>query len=156
MRTIVALAAALIVVNGYTDECRATAAHLRPNILFIVIDNVGYGDLGCYGNKTNRTPAMDRLAAEGVRLTQFYCGCPSCTPSRGTLLTGRHSERTRLSWQLLPEQQLGIGLPLVERIIPADLKPLGYATGAFGKWNIGFGPGGRPTERGFDVFFGHA
>jgi arylsulfatase A-like enzyme len=156
LRAVVALAAVLFAVSVRTDESRAAAATERPNILFIVIDNVGYGDLGCYGNKTNRTPAMDRLAADGVRLTQFYCGCPSCTPSRGTLLTGRHSERTGLNWQLLPEQQLGVGLPLDERIIPADLKPLGYGTGAFGKWNIGFGPGGRPTERGFDAFFGHA
>jgi arylsulfatase A-like enzyme len=127
-----------------------------PNILLIVIDNVGYGDLGCYGNTTIRTANMDRLAAEGARLTQFYIGSPSCTPSRGALLTGRHPVRNGLNWQLKPEEQLGIGLPLGEKIIPAYLKPLGYATGAFGKWNIGFGPGGRPTERGFDQFFGHA
>ncbi|HEX4130941.1 MAG TPA: sulfatase-like hydrolase/transferase [Pirellulales bacterium] len=129
---------------------------LRPNILFIVVDNVGYGDLGCYGNTFNRTPRIDRLAVEGTRLTQFYCGSPTCTASRGALLTGRHPLRNGLNWQLKPEEQLGMGLPLDERMIPASLKPLGYATGAFGKWNIGFGPGGRPTERGFDEFLGHA
>ena len=135
----------------------ASADHVpRPNLLFIVIDNVGYGDLGCYGNALNRTPNMDRLAAEGVTLTQFTIGSPTCTASRGAFLTGRHPVRNGLNWQLRPEEQLGTGLPLDERIIPAYLKPLGYATGAFGKWNIGFGPGGRPTERGFDAFFGHA
>ncbi|MBI3462860.1 MAG: sulfatase-like hydrolase/transferase [Planctomycetes bacterium] len=132
------------------------AADPPPNILLIVIDNVGYGDLGCYGNSAIRTPNMDRLAADGVRLTQFYIGSPSCTPSRGSILTGRHPVHNGLNWQLKPDEQLGIGLPLDEKIIPAYLKPLGYATGAFGKWNIGFGPGGRPTERGFDQFFGHA
>ncbi|HWA99923.1 MAG TPA: sulfatase-like hydrolase/transferase [Pirellulales bacterium] len=128
----------------------------RPNVLLIVVDNVGYGDLGCYGNTSNRTPNIDTLAAQGTRLAQFYCGSPTCTASRGALLTGRHPLRNGLNWQLKPEEQLGIGLPLDERIIPAYLKPLGYATGAFGKWNIGFGPGGRPTERGFDEFLGHA
>lgn len=128
----------------------------RPNILFIVIDNVGEGDLGCYGNKLNRTPAMDRLASEGVRLTQFYCGSPTCTASRGALLTGRHPVRNGLNWQLKPQEQLGIGLPLQEWIIPTYLKRLGYSTAAYGKWNIGFGVGGRPTERGFDEYFGHA
>ena len=137
-------------------RCEAAADSARPNILFIVIDNVGYGDLGCYGNRVIRTPNIDRLAGEGVRLTQFYVGSPSCTPSRGALLTGRHPVRNGLNWQLKPEEQLGIGLPHDERIIPGYLKPLGYATAAFGKWNIGFGPGGRPTERGFDEFFGHA
>lgn len=146
----------VMALNGIARPAPAVDAPPRPNILFIVIDNVGEGDLGCYGNKVNRTPVMDRLASEGVRLTQFYCGSPTCTASRGALLTGRHPVRNGLNWQLKPEEQLGIGLPLDERIIPSYLKPLGYATGAYGKWNIGFGAGGRPTERGFDEYFGHA
>jgi arylsulfatase A-like enzyme len=155
-RRITAILGALVVAAIGVAPTRAEEPSSRPNILFIVIDNVGYGDLGCYGNPINRTPNMDRLAAQGVRLTQFYIGSPSCSPSRGSFLTGRHPIRNGLNWQLKPEEQLGRGLPLDEKIIPAYLKPLAYATGAFGKWNIGFGPGGRPTDRGFDVFFGHA
>lgn len=134
-----------------------TRANSRPNILLILLDNVGYGDLGCYGNATVKTPNIDRLAAEGVRCTDFYIGSPSCSPSRGALLTGRHPERNGLNYQLSPKENIeGVGLPLTEKILPQWLQPLGYATAAFGKWNIGFGRGARPTERGFDEFLGHA
>jgi len=134
----------------------AASVPQRPNVLLILVDNVGYGDLGCYGNAQVKTPNIDRLAAEGVRCTEFYIGSPSCSPSRGALLSGRHPERNGLNWQLKPEESFGVGLPKSEKIIPQYLKPLGYATAAFGKWNIGFGEGVRPTERGFDEFFGHA
>ncbi|MDZ4288761.1 MAG: sulfatase-like hydrolase/transferase [Prosthecobacter sp.] len=134
----------------------AAIAAPKPNILLLFIDNVGYGDLGCYGNAEVKTPNMDRLAAEGVRCTDFYIGSPSCSPSRGAILTGRHPERNSLNYQLSPEENMGgEGLALTEKIIPQYLKPLGYATGAFGKWNIGFAPGFRPTDRGFDEFLGH-
>ena len=128
----------------------------QPNLLLIFIDNVGYGDLGCYGNKGVKTPNIDRLAAEGVRCTDFYIGSPSCSPSRGAILTGRHPERNGLNYQLSAEENMGgEGLAPNEKIIPQYLKPLGYATGAFGKWNIGFAEGFRPTDRGFDEFLGH-
>ena len=130
---------------------------IRPNFLILFIDNVGYGDLSCYGNRDVKTPNIDKLAAEGVRCTDFYVGSPSCTPSRGAILTGRHPERNGLNFQLSAKQNTnGIGLPVSEKIIPQYLKPLGYATAAFGKWNLGFAPGARPTERGFDEFLGHA
>jgi arylsulfatase A len=127
----------------------------RPNVLLIVTDNVGYGDLGCYGNRAVKTPNQDRLAEEGVRCTDFYAA-PSCSPSRGLILTGRHPERNGLNHQLSSAENMGGvgGLPATERIIPQYLKPLGYATGCFGKWNIGFSSGVRPTERGFDDFLG--
>jgi arylsulfatase A-like enzyme len=135
----------------------ATAPARTPNILLLFLDNVGYGDIGCYGNQTIKTPHLDALAADGVICTDFYTASPSCTPSRGAILTGRHPERNGLNWQLSTQQNIaGYGLPLTERIIPQYLKPHGYATGAFGKWNLGFGPGARPTERGFDEFLGHA
>jgi arylsulfatase A len=128
----------------------------KPNILVIFMDNVGYGDLGCYGNKEVKTPNIDRLAAEGVRCTDFYIGSPSCSPSRGAILTGRHPERNSLNYQLSAEQNMGgEGLSTKEKILPQYLKPLGYATGCFGKWNIGFAEGFRPTDRGFDEFLGH-
>lgn len=128
----------------------------KPNILLIYVDNVGYGDLGCYGNPDVKTPRIDQLAREGARCTEFYVVTTSCTPSRGAVLTGRYPLRNGLAHQLSgsPENWHGIGLPHRERIIPQYLKEVGYATGCFGKWNIGFAPGSRPTERGFDEFFG--
>lgn len=139
-------------------EWRTAAATLdssRPNLLLLYVDNVGYGDLGCYGNKEVRTPRIDRLAREGVRCTDFYVVTSSCTPSRGALLTGRYPLRNGLAHQLAStENWNGIGLPQRERILPQYLKPAGYATACFGKWNIGFAPGSRPTERGFDEFLG--
>jgi arylsulfatase A len=128
----------------------------KPNLLLLFIDNVGYGDLGCYGNQAVQTPNLDQLARDGVRCTDFYIGSPSCSPSRGAILTGRHPQRNGLNYQLSTSENMGgEGLPLTEKLMPQYLKPLGYATGAFGKWNIGFGPGYRPTDRGFDEFLGH-
>ena len=128
----------------------------RPNFLLIVVDNLGYGDLGCYGNALAKTPNIDRLAAEGVRCTDFYIASPSCSPSRGAILTGRHPLRNGLNHQLSAEENArGEGLPRTERIIPQYLAPLGYVSGAFGKWNVGFAPGSRPMDRGFDEFLGH-
>lgn len=136
------------------DEDRRAS---RPNIVLILIDNVGYGDLGCYGSSDVQTPEIDQLARDGVRCTSFYIGSPSCMPSRGALLTGRHPLRNGLNqqlWRNPSEEQ--IGLPHRERLLPQYLKQAGYATACFGKWNIGFAEGSRPTERGFDEFFGHA
>ena len=130
-------------------------ASARPNLLILYVDNVGYGDLGCYGNREVKTPRIDGLAREGARCTDFYVVTSSCTPSRGALLTGRYPLRNGLTHQLVStENWTGIGLPHRERIIPQYLKPAGYATACFGKWNIGFAPGSRPTERGFDEFLG--
>ena len=127
----------------------------QPNILLMYVDNVGYGDLGCYGNRDVITPRIDRLAREGARCLDFQVVTTSCTPSRGALLTGRHPFRNGLSHQLsAAENRAGIGLPHGERIIPEFLRAVGYATGCFGKWNIGFASGSRPTERGFDEFLG--
>lgn len=148
--------ARLLLLLTLTAISPSGAADAPPNILLLFVDNVGYGDLGCYGNQDVKTPHLDRLAAEGVRCTDFYTAAPSCTPSRGAILTGRHPERNGLNYQLSPEENMGgTGLPLTEKILPQYLKPLGYKTAAFGKWNIGFAPGYRPTDRGFDEFLGH-
>ena len=128
----------------------------RPNLLLLFVDNVGYGDLGCYGNRDAITPRIDRLAKEGVQCMDFYIASPSCTPSRGAILTGRHPVRNGLNYQMSSDPAINTeGLPVTERILPQYLKPRGYACGAFGKWNIGFDPGQRPTEWGFDEFLGH-
>lgn len=128
----------------------------RPNILLITADNLGYGDLGCYGNKVMQTPRLDQLAREGARLTDFYTASPTCTVSRATLLTGRYPQRIGLNHQLSADENYADGLRQSERLIPQYLKPQGYRTACFGKWNVGFSKGSRPTERGFDEFFGFA
>ncbi|MGE3775621.1 MAG: sulfatase-like hydrolase/transferase [Pirellulaceae bacterium] len=127
----------------------------KPNIVLMYSDNVGYGDYACYGNKMVRTPRIDQLARDGVRCTDFYVVAATCTASRGALLTGRYPQRNGLMHQLVTTENWdGIGLPHRERILPEYLREAGYATGCFGKWNIGFAKGSRPTERGFDEFFG--
>lgn len=131
------------------------AASDKPNIILIYTDNLGYGDLGCYGNIGIKTPRIDRLAAEGALCKDFYVVSSTCTVSRGALLTGRHPLRNGLGHQLGPEENWhGVGLPHRERILPQYLKEAGYATACFGKWNIGFASGSRPTERGFDELLG--
>ena len=131
-----------------------------PNILIITVDNLGYGDLRCYNPKSNiQTPSLDRLATQSARLTEYYTASPTCTVSRACLLTGRIAQRHGLTDQLGGvEGNYGLGLNHEEVLIPQILKnaPTPYATGCFGKWNIGFAPGSRPTERGFDEFIGHA
>jgi arylsulfatase A-like enzyme len=128
----------------------------KPNIVIMLLDNIGYGDLGCYGNAAMKTPRIDRLATEGVRCTDFYVAAPSCMPSRGALLTGRHPLRNGLNeqiWQIDELEQ--VGLPQSEIILPRYLARAGYVSGCFGKWNLGFAPGSRPTDRGFDEYFGN-
>ena len=133
----------------------AAAKSPPPNILLIYVDNLGYGDLGSYGTIGIKTPRLDRLAAEGVLCRDFYVVSSTCTVSRGAILTGRYPLRNGLVRQLRTvENWDGIGLPHRERILPQYLKEAGYATACFGKWNIGFAPGSRPTERGFDEFLG--
>lgn len=130
----------------------------RPNILIITADNLGYGDLKCYNpQSTIATPSLDRLANDGVRLTDFYTASSTCTVSRACLLTGRIADRHGLTNQLPGlSGNYGPGLDSREILLPQLLKKAGYATGCFGKWNIGFAAGSRPTERGFDEFVGHA
>lgn len=131
-----------------------------PNILIITADNLGYGDLPSFNSKTTiKTPHLDQLAAQGARLTSFYTASPTCTVSRACLLTGRIAQRHGLVNQLPGlVGNYGVGLNQKEMLIPQVLKkaPVSYVTGCFGKWNIGFAEGSRPTERGFDEFIGHA
>lgn len=128
----------------------------RPNIVFILADDLGYGDLGCFGQKDIRTPNLDRMAAEGTRFTQSYCGTSVCAPSRCALMTGLHMGHApiRANREVKPEGQkpLPPGTFTVARL----LKDAGYDTAAFGKWGLGFwGTSGDPNTLGFDLFFGY-
>lgn len=128
----------------------------RPNIVFILADDLGYRELGCYGQAKIRTPHLDQLAAEGLRLTQHYSGNAVCAPSRCVLMTGRDPGHAwiRNNSEMQPEGQKPI--PASEVTIAELLKAQGYVTGAFGKWGLG-GPGseGDPLNQGFDRFFGY-
>jgi len=127
------------------------AAPSRPNIVYIVADELGYFEPGYSGNPHLLTPNIDRLAAEGVRFTQGLAGSAVCAPTRACLLTGKHSGHTSVRLN-------GGGTPLRagEATIASMLKPLGYATGGFGKWGVGGrGSTGVPEQQGFDVFFGY-
>lgn len=147
---------------GFALSTELAAGAQRPNLVLIAIDNLGFRDTGCYGNREIKTPHIDRLAAEGVRCTNFYSASPTCTVSRASFLTGRYPQRHGLVKQLTTrvglkvDENLGPGLRQTEQLIPQFLKPQGYATACVGKWNIGFAPGSRPTERGFDEFLGNA
>lgn len=130
----------------------------RPNILLMTVDNLGYGDLQIYNPHSKiLAPNLARLASRGVRLTQFYTASPTCTVSRACLLTGRIAQRHGLINQLPGlEGNYGVGLNHDEVLLSQVMKSAGYRTGCFGKWNIGFAKGSRPTERGFDEFLGNA
>lgn len=131
------------------DPHRALGA---PNFIVIVADDLGFGDLGSYGNTEIRTPALDRLAAEGVRLKEFYTPAPTCSPARAALLTGRHPLRTGVTRVFVPKEVQG--LPAEEITLAEHLKDLGYATACIGKWHLGGRKRHRPPHHGFDEFFG--
>src|SRR5687768_11858260 len=155
-RSLIAVSALTAALVSLAAKAVAATSSPIPNILLVTADNLGMGDVGCYGSKEIKTPNIDALAREGVRCTTFYTASPTCTVSRAALLTGRYPQRIKLNIQLPGiEGNYGVGLPQSERLIPEYLKTAGYATGAFGKWNIGFAPGSRPTERGFDEFIGN-
>ena len=128
----------------------------KPNVVFILADDLGYGDLGVYGQQLIRTPHLDALAKKGLRFTQFYTGSPVCAPSRSALMTGQHTGHTpiRGNKQMQPEGQAP--LPAAAFTIGELFKKAGYATGDFGKWGLGFvGTDGDPNRQGFDRFFGY-
>lgn len=130
----------------------------RPNFIVIYCDDLGYGDLGCFGSQKHRTPNVDRLAAEGTRFTSFYVTSGVCTPSRSSLMTGCYPRRVNMHkdagnrWVLFPVAQKG--LHPNEITVAEVLKGQGYATGCVGKWHLGDQPEFLPTRQGFDSYFG--
>jgi arylsulfatase A len=147
----------------------AAPATPRPNIIFVLIDDFGYADSGAYGATDIRTPNMDRLAREGVKFTDFYANAPVCTPTRCGFITGRWQQRAGFEWAMgftadsfrrvgnewVREPDIhGLGLPASVPTLPKMLKAAGYATGAFGKWHLGYKDEYNPTRHGFDEYFG--
>ena len=128
----------------------------KPNIIFILADDLGYGDLGCYGQERIETPNIDRLASEGMRFTQHYAGSTVCAPSRSVLMSGRHTGHTYIRGNREHGEEGQFPLADSVRTIAELLKDQGYVTGAFGKWGLGFpGSEGDPMNQGFDRFFGY-
>jgi arylsulfatase A-like enzyme len=128
----------------------------KPNIVLIVADDLGYGELGVQGCKDVATPNIDSIARNGVRFTNGYVSCPVCSPTRAGLNTGRYQQRFGHEFNPGPAlaAQDNFGLPLTETTLANRLKSLGYATGMFGKWHLGYRPEYHPQKRGFDEFFG--
>ncbi|MBS1898307.1 MAG: sulfatase-like hydrolase/transferase [Actinobacteria bacterium] len=124
----------------------------RPNVVVIYADDLGYGDVGCFGGDDVRTPHLDRLAARGVRLTNWYSNSPVCSPSRAALLTGRHPVHAGVQ-EILGGKRGTAGLP-AQPTLASRLQDEGYRTGIFGKWHLGTGSGYRPLDRGFAQHFG--
>jgi arylsulfatase A-like enzyme len=150
------LALLLSVGGGLAFAQLKRLAKRPPNIIFIVADDLGYGDVSCYGQQRFQTPNIDRLAAEGLKFTQGYAGTAVCSPSRSSFFTGQHTGHTPVRGNLAVKPEGQYPLPDSSRIIPMLLKQAGYATGCFGKWGLG-GPGssGDPVNKGFDEFFGY-
>lgn len=145
LRHLLIIIAAIIFASSVDAQPRR-----KPNIIFILADDLGYGDLGCYGQKKIKTPNLDRLAAQGMRFTQAYAGSTVCAPSRCVLMTGKHTGhaviRGNATVPLRPE----------DVTVAALLKQAGYATGLIGKWGLGeAGSTGAPNKQGFDDFFGY-
>jgi arylsulfatase A-like enzyme len=145
--------------------CTASAAYAqapaRPNVVLIITDDVGYGDIGSYGAPDIKTPNIDSLARDGVKLTDFYAA-PLCTPTRAALISGRYQQRVRLERALgtsttlagAPTPAAEQGLPVTGRSLPQLLKNAGYATALIGKWHLGYKPEFSPNAHGFDYFLG--
>jgi len=147
----------------------AATAQSKPNIVFVLIDDFGYADCGAYGATDIRTPHIDRLAREGVKFTDFYANAPVCTPTRCGFITGRWQQRVGFEWALgfsadsfrrrgdewVREPDIhALGLPTSIPTLPKLLQSAGYATGAFGKWHLGYKDDFNPTRHGFDEYFG--
>ncbi len=129
------------------------AQNRKPNIIVILADDMGYADIEPYGAKDIRTPNLNRLAREGVKLTNFYSNGPNCTPTRAALMTGRWQQRVGLEWATSPKSA-NTELPLTEETVAETLKKSGYATAIFGKWHLGYDIKRGPLRHGFDEFFG--
>jgi len=131
----------------------------QPNIVIILADDLGYGDLSCYGHPKFKTPRIDQMAAEGVKLTQFNCPAAFCAPTRASLMTGRYPFRCGMTQNPAPDGGAAadaLAMPKSEITLAQVLKSAGYATGMIGKWHLGHKAGSLPTERGFDEYFGIA
>jgi arylsulfatase A-like enzyme len=144
------LICALLIVAGNGAACADNLPGSRPNIVLIITDDQGYGDLACHGNPLIRTPHLDRIYRESTRLTDFHVS-PTCAPTRAALMTGRHEFKSSVTHTILERERLSLNATTIAQV----LKSTGYATGIFGKWHLGDEPAYQPGRRGFDEVFIH-
>ncbi len=151
MKTVILASAAALAAAGCGQNTQPS-----PNLVVILADDLGYADLAVYGSERNSTPHLDRMAAEGLRFTDFHSSGPMCSPTRAALLTGLYPQRfgTNFEGALSGVEDYDTGLPLEARTIAEELGRAGYATGMFGKWHLGYQPPYLPTLQGFDEFRG--
>jgi len=138
-----------------TSQSLFAAEETRPNILFILADDLGYGDLSCYGRPDYQTPVLDKLAREGIKFTDNYAAAPLCTPTRCAYITGRYPQRLPVGLEEpLKKNKPDLGLPPGIPTVASQLKIAGYRTSLIGKWHLGWKPEFGPNSHGFDEFFG--
>src|SRR5262245_9413371 len=145
-------------LNSCATTPRQTLLVQQPNIIFILADDLGYGDLGSYGQKRIKTPNLDRMAAEGMRFTQAYAGATVCAPSRCVLMTGKHIGHARVRGNADKNNPLAQSLRVEDVTVARLLRNAGYTTGLVGKWglgDVGSAEAGLPLRQGFDYFFGY-
>ena len=153
-------------LSGFWFSCSRKQSPVKPNILLILANDLGYGDLGCYGNREVQTPVIVQLAAQGVRFTAFYSNRPECTPTRTALLTGRYQQRVgglecaigignvgRYDDAIRLREQHALGLPASEVSLAQMLKQVGYCTAVCGNWHLGYEKQFSPNRHGFDYAF---
>jgi arylsulfatase A len=145
-----------VITAVFLSSCKQQPEIARPNIILVFADDLGYGDVGCFGQQVIKTPNIDNMASEGIKLTRFYSAFPVCAPSRSSLMTGKHAGESyiRHNMNVLPMGQMPLRPD--DFTVAELLKEQGYATAAFGKWSLGApGNSGDPQKQGFDDFFGY-
>jgi hypothetical protein len=155
-RFVQASAVGSLALAGLSFSRASRAQTGRPNIVFIMADDLGYADLSCYGQRDYMTPNIDRLAIEGVRFTQGYANSAVCSATRAALITGRYQYRLAagLEEPIVPASPKNAGLPPSHPTLPSLVKKVGYGTSLVGKWHLGFLPEFSPLKSGYDKFFG--
>jgi arylsulfatase A len=170
MKNSIQIVSLLLLVIALTPTCAFVRSAEKPNIVFVLVDDMGYADLSCMGATDIQTPNIDLLAKQGVKFTNFYANAPVCSPTRCGFITGRWQQRVGFEWALgftaerrrlidgqwknVEALHEGIGLPASQPGIAKMLKAAGYATGVFGKWHLGFDDEYNPIHHGFDEYFG--
>ncbi|MBA4016144.1 MAG: hypothetical protein C0483_03040 [Pirellula sp.] len=147
---LLSICCSLLIAGHFTLADAADLTGRKPNIVFVITDDQGYGDISAHGNPVLQTPNLDRLHAEGVRFTDFHVS-PTCSPTRSSLMSGRHEFRNGVTHTILERERMSLGTVT----LPQTLKAAGYATGIFGKWHLGDEAEYQPNRRGFDEVFIH-
>tara|TARA_R110002049_G_scaffold47596_1_gene136844 strand:+ start:95684 stop:97045 length:1362 start_codon:yes stop_codon:yes gene_type:complete len=142
-----------VAAQGHIEEVGAEDSG-RANFILIMADDLGYGDISCYGNTSINTPNIDKLASEGIRFTDFHSNGTVCSPTRAALMTGKYQQRTGVSGVITAANHRDVGLAIDELTLADELKKYGYTSAIYGKWHLGYAPEFNPTLQGFDNFKG--